>query len=585
MSLQLIICGFHRSGTSMSAQALQRAGLYLGESLIHANPSNPDGHFEDIETVNLHDKWLAKNNTDWCHFGELPFVDSAQVELDLAPVIARFDKSNTHWGIKDPRASLFLSHWYCALQNPATIMAYRHYASCVDSLRRRQAGDLLLDPSIDNQSVRFWQDPEVALRSWLLHNKALLTHHEQYPETCLLLSQEAQVHGVSLAYLANQKFDLSLNTESATGIDIKKTRIQQSILLPIVDEQLQSELESTWQKLQLAAASPALHHPQVEWQSDKEIAKAVLEGELVSQWDRLNIPKPANTHAFVNGVSDSLPITNFRSIDAHEKEVTPESVALEIDATNLYQRPNIHHVLRQLSQVDQTKFLEHVLDKFPQDTFINGLLGRLYLAQQELEKAEVCLNLASQENDHSTWFHIGLLRVQQERFEGAIEAFEYGFEIHANPDHGVTLIRTCIDSGNYKKAIYNCEKAMRVFPQDHRFTALNADVLCLQDQWEDALNLCLNQDFKSTDTALLFKGFQILTELGRSKEADLLYNKAIIRSLRNQSNYRERAANVLDLLSGAQASALQKQWVLRLSGFVDEQYPEPITSTNRTNLC
>lgn len=28
---------------------------------------------------------------------------------------------------------------------------------------------------------------------------------------------------------------------------------------------------------------------------------------------------------------------------------------------------------------------------------------------------------------------------------------------------------------------------MQMFPYDHRFAALNADVLCLQDQWEDAL--------------------------------------------------------------------------------------------------
>jgi len=32
----------------MSAQALLRSGVHLGDSLIHADPSNPDGHFEEL---------------------------------------------------------------------------------------------------------------------------------------------------------------------------------------------------------------------------------------------------------------------------------------------------------------------------------------------------------------------------------------------------------------------------------------------------------------------------------------------------------------------------------------------------------
>lgn len=74
---------------------------------------------------------------------------------------------------------------------------------------------------------------------------------------------------------------------------------------------------------------------------------------------------------------------------------------------------------------------------------------------------------------------------------------------------------------------------------------------------------------------LLLKGFQVLTKSGRGEEAGLLYNKVIIRSLRSQPDYRTKVTNVLNLLPGAQAYALQKQWVRRLSAIVDKKCSSP----------
>ena len=55
----LVVAGFHRSGTSLVTEILSRAGLFVGDDLIGANPSNPYGHFEDREVVRLHDRLLA----------------------------------------------------------------------------------------------------------------------------------------------------------------------------------------------------------------------------------------------------------------------------------------------------------------------------------------------------------------------------------------------------------------------------------------------------------------------------------------------------------------------------------------------
>ena len=58
-SVQIIVTGFHRSGTSMAMQSLKKAGVHIGDSQLVANLSNPDGLFEDVEAVKLHDRWLA----------------------------------------------------------------------------------------------------------------------------------------------------------------------------------------------------------------------------------------------------------------------------------------------------------------------------------------------------------------------------------------------------------------------------------------------------------------------------------------------------------------------------------------------
>ena len=65
MSEQLIIAGFHRSGTSLVCQLLHRAGLFLGDELLGATFSNPNGHFEDAEVVELHERILADNGRTW----------------------------------------------------------------------------------------------------------------------------------------------------------------------------------------------------------------------------------------------------------------------------------------------------------------------------------------------------------------------------------------------------------------------------------------------------------------------------------------------------------------------------------------
>lgn len=301
---QLIVTGFHRSGTSMTMQALARAGVHVGNSLIGADPSNADGHFEDIETVRLHDKWLTEHDTDWCHGGPALEVCEQDAKKQIGQIQRRLDasakaSSAPAWGIKDPRAALFLSQWFQHLQNPYGVFVYRHFASCLKSLQRRQATELLLNPSTSPDSIRFWSAPETALDSWLTHNKALIEVVKQYPDRCVLLSQEAQIAGTRIAEIVKDNLAISLNSISHSGVDeTKSVRIKE---IQLTDSGIQDDLISTWDTLQSLSVAPCTSTPSIQWsdssRTDSNLGESGehTEGldDLNQQWDELGIEHAA----------------------------------------------------------------------------------------------------------------------------------------------------------------------------------------------------------------------------------------------------------------------------------------------------
>jgi len=295
---QIIVSGFHRSGTSMAMQALSRAGVFTGDRLIGADISNPDGHFEDHEVVRLHNDWLGANHSDWCHTGHLPKVEDQQANHSIGSLVQRFesemeDSKSQVWGFKDPRAALFLCHWFRALDNPYGVFVYRHFASCLRSLQRRQANELLLNPSTRYNDMRFWSNPEVALASWLLHNNALLEMQALYPERCILVSQEAQIGGYDLAANVGEKFDLPLASGVLSGVDANKT--YQAANTTLTSLHWKNELIETWDKLQSVAVAPASSSPVVEWTSHANRCKESQPDvdQLHRLWDEIGIEHAA----------------------------------------------------------------------------------------------------------------------------------------------------------------------------------------------------------------------------------------------------------------------------------------------------
>ncbi len=252
MHKQIIIAGFHRSGTSMLAQELSNAGLFIGEKLMPPGISNADGHHEDMNFFTFHEKILRLNHTNWKYTADVSLEIPQKCEADMHRIINTRNAQYDQWGFKDPRSALFLDQWYTQLDSPYTVIIYRHFEECVNSLMHRAAGDLIYNQSSD---ISFWVDPTLAYRMWLSYNKQIITHVKKYPETCLVVSHQAILNGFPIAKMVSEKFGFHLNISAHSAIK-KSLLSQQQYQHFTLDHKLLGELEETWQILEELNLAP-----------------------------------------------------------------------------------------------------------------------------------------------------------------------------------------------------------------------------------------------------------------------------------------------------------------------------------------
>jgi hypothetical protein len=173
--MQLIICGMHRSGTSLVASVLREAGLDIGQARdAGASPGQPRGHFEDRDFYDLHEAILAASGrscftADETSLGEVVPAFENQARALIA---ARADRP--FWGWKDPRTCLFLDLWERTLPQARFLFLYRHPVDVALSLWRRNT-----DPEL-------CEDPWLAIRAWELYNRRMLALRDRRPERCFV---------------------------------------------------------------------------------------------------------------------------------------------------------------------------------------------------------------------------------------------------------------------------------------------------------------------------------------------------------------------------------------------------------------
>lgn len=254
----LIIAGFHRSGTSMTAQQLQAAGLDLGTQLFGGTASNPEGHFEDADVVRLHDRTLADCDSNWQHSDATPITVSGQRKQAFDAYLRRRNASGTPWGFKDPRVCLFLETWAEICPSMSVVMVYRDYWSCTASLRDRHSL-ALIQGSSKKVHLRFWLEPELPLRMWLTYNRRLVEFARRHPGRCLVVSQDAVLHGYPIAAAVRREVGLPLEPQPPGTVNPLYAKAPSRPLFAVPGELLR-ELDGLWNELQTLSRDAAAEH-------------------------------------------------------------------------------------------------------------------------------------------------------------------------------------------------------------------------------------------------------------------------------------------------------------------------------------
>jgi hypothetical protein len=172
------IVGMHRSGTSMVAKLLQRAGLDLGEDadLMPPAADNPEGFYEHLGFVRLNDEVLNVAGAGWdCPPPADVDWGSGRFEhfRDQARTLALPLQTASAWGWKDPRTSLTLPFWRSAFGPLRTVVVVRNPLEVVTSLHRRNGFSIAL-------GLTLWQTYAERILAGSSVDARLVTHYDAY---------------------------------------------------------------------------------------------------------------------------------------------------------------------------------------------------------------------------------------------------------------------------------------------------------------------------------------------------------------------------------------------------------------------
>ncbi|HEX7324221.1 MAG TPA: hypothetical protein VF292_02555 [Rhodanobacteraceae bacterium] len=142
----VLVVGMHRTGTSVTAAALEALGVDFGQQLLPPGPDNETGYWEDKSILDLSDRLMAALGATWSSVSLLPKGEWQKDGVRMLRIEAgavlheRFAKSKL-WGFKNPRCIRVLPFWREVLRdlNVATkyVVTFRHPDSVAASLFKR----------------------------------------------------------------------------------------------------------------------------------------------------------------------------------------------------------------------------------------------------------------------------------------------------------------------------------------------------------------------------------------------------------------------------------------------------------------
>ena len=264
------VIGFHRSLTSVVAQWLHKSGLCMGEYLMPPSPANPDGYYEDMPLVALHDDLLKAQGTDWQFSGEVDIPADIGLEVMERYTALRDRLHGEHWGMKDPRQCLFLPHWQQVMgERGRYLVVLRHWSASIQSLLKRSARDMALGVGNATIDGRFWREAGHAARVWLAYNEKVVEFLEHCPSAQrLVVTQQALMQGLALPGLVKEQFGIPLATDTPSPINpsLVHDEVADSVRTHLSQDEI-DRMNALWERL-LAFADHRAQQETPRWVPD-----------------------------------------------------------------------------------------------------------------------------------------------------------------------------------------------------------------------------------------------------------------------------------------------------------------------------
>jgi hypothetical protein len=190
--------------------------MHLGNDLLGASYSNPYGHYEDSEVVAFHDRLLKVSGGSWQSHKLAPFMLDKK---DWRWLVNYGASKSTHpsWGIKDPRVCLFLPYWRKVFPSMSVLYVYRPCIQCVYSIKRRAARDLL-EGKATRINMRFWTEPDLAIKMYLFYAKSALNFLENFKGQWAVLKLSNLTNGRDIVSEIRENWDYPLHDLSVKDI-------------------------------------------------------------------------------------------------------------------------------------------------------------------------------------------------------------------------------------------------------------------------------------------------------------------------------------------------------------------------------
>ena len=497
----ILICGYHRSGTSMTGQIMHNAGLLLDRNPFTAHPSNPDSHFESDVAVKLHNDILNYNRTDWLLQNHDPNVDfeiTTDHRAKAEMLRAKYARAE-NWGFKDPRSSLFIKFWADVLQRPRIIIVYRHFGYCQNSLLKRAVEVLIKHPNIDSESTQLWQNTDLSISAWLYYNQQLINYAQAYPEDCIVVSQEALLNGFDLITEVNTRFGLTLNHNVNSGVSELKVRSADSQYLAPSCAVLKNRAEAVWEKINSLSCAPACNIPapivffgaekkNAVFDFDKFIVptqqgykKEVLEPRNPDPITIEDLRTPIILNNKVNNIFNTGGADEIISMFEGFKVLEPENFQIELILGHAQMRLNRHSLA-----------LDHYLKAHsinPEHPNVLNHLAGAEMAEGYYSEAishyESAID-AQPENARFWAFYCAALMADNQQTKALAECRRGKSETQPNQFLEVKFIELLILQGLVNEAEQSCKEALIKWPENNRFSALHFNILMLRGRRKEA---------------------------------------------------------------------------------------------------